>query len=71
MAHTLYFGLIQRYEVNLLQPLTLLTPLATIALGVMITGDHFDLRIGIGTAVALAGVLIIALRANLAMPRRA
>ncbi len=69
MAHTLYFGLIQRYEVNMLQPLTLLTPLATIALGVMITGDHFDLRIGIGTAVALAGVLIIALRANRAMPR--
>ena len=69
LAHTLYFGLIQRYEVNLLQPLTLLTPLATIGLGVMITGDPFDLRIGVGSAVALLGVLVIALRPNRAMPR--
>ena len=69
LAHTLYFGLIQRYDVNLLQPLTLLTPLATIALGIMITGDRFDLRIGAGSAVALLGVLVIALRPNRAMPR--
>ena len=68
MAHTLYFGLIQKYEVNLLQPLTLLTPLGTIALGVWITGDPFDLRTALGSVVALAGVLIIALRPNRAMP---
>jgi drug/metabolite transporter (DMT)-like permease len=61
IAHTAYFGLIQRYEVNLLQPLMLMTPLANIALGVMITHDHFDFRMAIGSAVALAGVLIIAL----------
>jgi drug/metabolite transporter (DMT)-like permease len=61
IAHTAYFGLIQRYEVNLLQPLMLMTPLANIALGVMITHDHFDFRMAVGSAVALAGVLIIAL----------
>lgn len=68
VAHTLYYGLIQRYEANLLAPLTLMTPLATIALGVMITGDRFDLRMAIGTALALAGVLIVALRRSPVMP---
>ena len=62
-AHTLYYGLIQRYEANLISPLTLMTPLATIALGV---GDHpRPVRAADGDRqrpIALAGVLIIALR---------
>ncbi|CAN5185700.1 DMT family transporter [soil metagenome] len=62
LAHTIYYGLIQRYEANLIAPLTLMVPLATIALGVAFTGDIFDGRMAIGTAVALTGVLIIALR---------
>jgi O-acetylserine/cysteine efflux transporter len=63
-GHTIYYGLIQRYEANLISPLTLMTPLATIALGVLITKDHFDARMALGTVIALAGVLIIALRPN-------
>lgn len=64
VAHTLYYGLIQRYEANLIAPLTLMVPLATIAMGVAFTGDVFDAQMALGTAVALAGVLIIALRKN-------
>lgn len=64
VGHTLYYGLIQRYEANLISPLTLMTPLATIVLGVLITHDHFDARMAIGSAIALLGVLIIALRPN-------
>lgn len=67
-AHTLYYALIQRYEANLISPLTLMTPLATIALGVAILGDPFGPRMAIGTAIALMGVLIIALRRNQVMP---
>lgn len=67
-AHTIFYGLIQRYEANLISPLTLMTPLATIGLGVAILNDPFDLRMAIGTAVALAGVLIIAVRPNHVMP---
>ena len=63
-AHTAYYGLIQRYEANLISPLTLMTPLATIGFGVAITHDHFDLRMAVGAAIALLGVLIIALRPN-------
>jgi len=68
VAHTAYYGLIQRYEVNLLQPLTLMSPLATIALGVVFTHDPFGPRMAVGSAVALLGVLIIALRRNHVMP---
>lgn len=68
LAHTLYYGLIQRHEANLIAPLTLMTPLMTIGLGVLITHDHFDLRMAIGAALALLGVLIIAIRGNQVMP---
>ncbi len=61
-AHTAYYFLIGRYEANVVAPLTLLTPLITIALGVWITGDRIDTKMIVGSAVALAGVLIIALR---------
>lgn len=68
LAHTAYYGLIQRYEANLIAPLTLMTPLMTIGLGVLITHDHFDLRMAVGAGLALLGVLIIALRKNQVMP---
>lgn len=62
IAHTVYYGLIQRYEANLVAPLTLMVPLGTIAMGVVLTHDPFGLRMALGTAVALSGVLVIALR---------
>jgi drug/metabolite transporter (DMT)-like permease len=68
-AHTCYYGLIQRYEANLIAPLTLMAPLFTIALGVLITRDPFGMRMVVGSAVALLGVLIIAVRPNAVMPR--
>ena len=67
VAHTLYYSLIQKYEANLISPLTLMTPLATIGMGVIFTQDVFDLRMAFGTAVALAGVLVIALRPSQAV----
>jgi drug/metabolite transporter (DMT)-like permease len=75
VAHTAFYGLIQKYEVNLLQPITLMTPLATIFLGVLVTHDVLGPRMIVGTVVALAGVLTVALRrdhlmAPLAIVRR-
>lgn len=61
-AHSVYYHLIDRYEANLLAPLTLMTPLGTIGFGVLITHDHFDMRMGIGGGLAMLGVLIVALR---------
>ncbi|HEX6859033.1 MAG TPA: DMT family transporter [Caulobacteraceae bacterium] len=71
VVHTAYYGLIMKYEANLISPLTLMTPLATIALGIAITHDHFDMRMAVGAALALLGVLIIAIRGNTVMPRLA
>jgi O-acetylserine/cysteine efflux transporter len=62
MAHTAFYVLIKRYAANLLSPLTLITPLATIGLGVMITGDRLDTLMIVGSAIALLGVLIVAVR---------
>jgi drug/metabolite transporter (DMT)-like permease len=69
-AHTAYYWLIQRYEANLVAPLTLMSPLISIGLGILITHDHFDSRMALGTAIALIGVLIVALRPNVTMGKR-
>ncbi len=68
VGHTTYYGLIQRHDAGLLQPLTMITPLATICLGVLITHDAFDARMVLGTVITLLGVLIIVLRPNRVMP---
>jgi O-acetylserine/cysteine efflux transporter len=64
VAHTVNYSLIQRYDANLVAALTVMTPLATIAMGVAITGDPFGLRMQVGTAAALVGVLVVAVRPN-------
>ena len=69
-AHTRYYGLVQRYEANLIAPLTLMGPLFTIGFGIWLTGDRFDARMAIGTALALAGVFIIAVRPNAQLGRK-
>ena len=67
LGHTTYYGLIQRYEANLIAPLTLMSPLMTIVLGIWLTGDHFDMRMAFGAALALVGVFIIAVRPNVTL----
>jgi drug/metabolite transporter (DMT)-like permease len=61
-AHTLYFGLLQKYPASLIAPLGLMTPLMTIAMGVLLLGEHFDLRMAIGGVLALGGLLLILMR---------
>lgn len=62
VAHTIYYHLIARYEASVIAPLMILTPLMTVALGMLLTGDRFGWRTGIGSAVALAGVLVVTCR---------
>jgi O-acetylserine/cysteine efflux transporter len=68
-AHTAYYGLIQRYEANLIAPLTLMSPLMAIGFGIWLTNDHFDARMALGAAAALTGVLIIAVRPSFSLPK--
>ena len=58
-GHSLFFRLVQKYEANLISTLTLMCPLMAIGLGVVLLGDRFDWRMAAGTAVVLAGVLMI------------
>ncbi len=68
-SHTAYYGLVQKYEANQIVSLMLVHSLMTIALGVMITGDHFTLGMAIGSAMTLVGVFIVAVRSGRNAPR--
>ena len=48
-GHSAYYGLVQRYEANLIAPLTLISPLMAIGLGIWLTNDHFDMRMAFGS----------------------
>ena len=61
-AHTLYFRLLAEHDVNLIAPLTLMTPVFTVLLGVWLTGDQVGPTLVAGALVAAAGVLVIVLR---------
>jgi O-acetylserine/cysteine efflux transporter len=62
IAHTGYFHLVQRYPVTSVAPLTTLSPVFSIVLGVLLLGDHLTWRIIAGGACTLLGVFIITLR---------
>lgn len=62
LSHSLYYMLIRRYDASLIAPLLLMMPLMTVALGVAVTGDEIDLRMAVGSAIALLGVLVISVR---------
>jgi O-acetylserine/cysteine efflux transporter len=61
-AHSAYFRLFQAHDANLIVPLTLLTPLLTIAFGTWLTGDTIGWSLILGGAMALVGVTIIVVR---------
>jgi O-acetylserine/cysteine efflux transporter len=59
VGHTVYYGLIRRHDANLVAPLMVMNPVMTVVLGILVTGDAFGPQMWLGTALALAGVLII------------
>lgn len=69
-AHTAYFRLLQQHDANQIVPLTLMTPILTIAFGAWLTGDAIGGRLLVGGAIALVGVAIIVLRPSATFTRR-
>ena len=67
-GHGSFYMLIQKYDVSLLSPLTLMVPVWGVILGVLLLGEPFTVQFLIGGAVSLAGILIIALRPNKKLP---
>lgn len=62
IGHAGMYYLLQRYDVSVTAPLTLMAPIFGILSGVVFWGDMLGIRFWIGGTVALLGVLIIGLR---------
>jgi O-acetylserine/cysteine efflux transporter len=62
VAHTGYFHLVQRYPVTSVAPLTTLSPVFSVVLGVVFLGEQLSAHMLLGVALTLLGVLIITLR---------
>ena len=61
IGHNAYYYLLQRYEVSLIAPLSLLSPILGVAFGVSMLGEPLSTRIVIGAVTAFIGVAILAL----------
>ena len=68
-GHGVFYHLIQRYETNLIAPLTLLAPLSGVAFGILVAGDSVGWRLVVGGVIALAGVALVAARPNRKLPK--
>ncbi|WP_375291243.1 DMT family transporter [Qipengyuania sp.] len=69
-AHSIYYRLLQDNDANLVVPLTLLSPLFTVALGAWLTNDIVGINLIIGAAIAVVGVAIIVLRPSETFSKR-
>ena len=67
-AHGSFYRLIKKYEVTLLSPLTLMTPVMGVALGVVLLGEGVTWNMVVGGIIALAGVAVIGMRRNRRFP---
>lgn len=70
-GHSAFYTLLKKYDVSLLSPLTLMTPIWGVIFGVALLNEPLSWRLIIGAAVSLSGVLVIALRPNEKMPEAA
>ena len=62
VGHNGYYYLLQRYEVSLIAPLSLLSPILGVVFGIWVLGEPMTTRIVLGAATAFVGVGILAIR---------
>ncbi len=62
IGHNGYYYLLQRYEVSLIAPLSLLAPILGVVFGVWILAEPLTSRLLLGALIAFAGVGILAIR---------
>ncbi len=70
-AHGNFYRLIKRYDVTLLSPLTLMSPVLSVILGVILLGEPLSPREIIGAVIAIVGVGVIGVRRNRRFPEAA
>lgn len=70
-GHGAYYYLIKKYDISLLSPLTLMTPIWGVVLAVSLLSEPLTSRLVVGAAISLSGVFVIALRRNKSLPEAA
>ena len=70
-GHGGFYSLIKKYDVSLLSPLTLMTPIWGVVFGIVLLGEALTPSLVVGAAISLTGVLIIAVRRNRVLPEAA
>ena len=61
-GHTVYYFLLQRYEVSLVASVLLAAPIVGVFSGVLLLGEPFTAEIALGAVMTLAGVAIVLVR---------
>lgn len=67
-GHSAFYTLLKRYDVSLLSPLTLMTPIWGVVFGIVLLSEPLTLRLLVGGLISLSGVFVIAIRRNTKMP---
>ncbi|MEH6409888.1 MAG: DMT family transporter, partial [Hyphomonas sp.] len=70
-GHAAFYTLIKKYDVSLLSPLTLMTPIWGVIFGIVLLNEPITARLVLGSVISLSGVFVIAVRHNTRMPEAA
>lgn len=66
-GHGMFYEIVKKYEVTLVSPLTLMTPVWAVVFGVLLLNETLTPQLAGGAALALTGVGMIAARPNVAL----
>lgn len=67
-GHGAFYHLIKKYDISLLSPLTLMTPIWGVVLSIILLGEALTPQLLIGGIISLGGVFVIAIRPNKKLP---
>ena len=67
-GHGAFYNLIKKYDISLLSPLTLMTPVWGVVLSIIFLKEEITAQLIFGSIISLGGVLVIAVRPNKKMP---
>lgn len=67
-GHGAFYYLIKKYDISLLSPLTLMTPVWGVVLSIILLNEAITAQLVLGSIISLGGVLVIAVRPNKTLP---
>lgn len=67
-GHGGFYHLIKKYDISLLSPLTLMTPIWGVVLSIVLLNEAITAQLVLGSVISLGGVFVIAVRRNRKMP---